>query len=83
MDTNILLLDSYNLINIAKSMSPSPIVVLPETVLDELDSKKSGFTEIAYQARQFGRLLSKANKTTSPPWVAAAATPQRWRWPQR
>lgn len=43
-------------------MSPKPIVVLPETVLDELDSKKSGFTEIAYQARQFGRLLSKANK---------------------
>ena len=61
-DTNILLLDAYNLINIAKSMSPKPIVVLPETVLDELDSKKSGFTEIAYQARQFGRLLSKANK---------------------
>jgi len=61
-DTNIILLDAYNLINIAKSMSPKPIVVLPETVLDELDSKKSGFTEIAYQARQFGRLLSKANK---------------------
>ena len=65
LDTNVLLLDAYNLINIAKSMSPKPIVVLPETVLDELDAKKSGFTEIAYQARQFGRLLSKANKVSN------------------
>lgn len=65
LDTNVLLLDAYNLINIAKSMSPKPVVVLPETVLDELDAKKSGFTEIAYQARQFGRLLSKANKVSN------------------
>lgn len=62
LDTNILLLDAYNLVNIAKSMSPRPIVVLPETVLDELDAKKSGHTEIAYQARQFARILSKAER---------------------
>lgn len=64
LDTNIILLDAYNLVNIAKSMSPQPIVVLPETVLDELDSKKSGHTEIAYQARQFARILSKAERLT-------------------
>lgn len=62
LDTNILLLDAFNVINIAKSITPSPIVVLPETVLDELDSKKSGFSEIAYQARQFARLLDKAER---------------------
>jgi PhoH-like ATPase len=36
------------------------LVVIPETVLDELDAKKSGFDEINYQAREFGRLLSDA-----------------------
>lgn len=65
LDTNILLLDAYNLVNIAKSMSPIPIVVLPETVLDEVDSKKSGHSELAYQARQFARLLSKATRTST------------------
>ena len=64
IDTNILLLDAYNVINIAKSMTPHPTVIIPETVLDELDSKKSGFSEIAYQARQFARLLDKAERIT-------------------
>lgn len=65
LDTNIILLDAYNLVNIAKSVTPHPIVVLPETVLDEIDSKKSGHTEIAYQARQFSRLLSKAKRLST------------------
>lgn len=56
LDTNILLLDANNLLTIGATST----VVLPETVLDELDSKKSGHSEIAYQARQFGRLLAKA-----------------------
>lgn len=37
-------------------------IVIPEVTLDELDSKKSGFGEIAYQARSFGRLLSSAEE---------------------
>ena len=48
LDTNVLLLDANNLV----SFSKDNIVVLPETVLDEIDSKKSGHTEIAYQASE-------------------------------
>ena len=58
LDTNILLLDANNLL----SLGSDHTIVLPETVLDELDSKKSGFSEIAFQAREFGRLLTKATK---------------------
>lgn len=57
LDTNILLLDAHNLINLGKDGS---VIVIPETVLDEIDSKKSGFNEIAFQAREFSRLLSNA-----------------------
>ena len=60
LDTNILLLDANNLVTIANSYD-NPTIVLPETVLDEIDSKKSGFSEIAFQARQFGRLLATAD----------------------
>lgn len=59
LDTNILLLDAYNLINLGQDGS---IIVLPETTLDEIDSKKSGHSEIAFQAREFGRLLTKATR---------------------
>jgi len=55
LDTNILLLDSNNLFEFGDA-----IVVLPETVLAELDSKKSGFDEINFQARACGRLLASA-----------------------
>ena len=63
LDTNILLLDAYNVVNIAKKQPVPTTIVLPETVLDEIDSKKSGTSEIAYQARQFTRLLSKATRS--------------------
>jgi PhoH-like ATPase len=59
LDTNILLLDAHNLITLGKDGS---IIVLPETVLDELDAKKNDIGEIGYQAREFGRLLTRANK---------------------
>jgi len=58
LDTNIILLDANNLVTLGKDN----IIVLPETVLDETDNKKSGHSEIAFQARQFGRLLTKATK---------------------
>lgn len=59
LDTNILLLDAQNLVNLGKDGST---IVLSETVLNEVDSKKSGHSEIAFQARETGRLLSKATK---------------------
>jgi PhoH-like ATPase len=57
LDTNILLLDANNLLTLGKEA----VIVLPETVLDELDSKKSLMNELGFQARSFGRLLTKAN----------------------
>ena len=62
LDTNILLLDAQNLLTIGDR---DDIIVLPSMVLDELDNKKSGFTEIAYQAREFGRLLTSGHKRKS------------------
>lgn len=64
LDTNILLLDAHNLVTLGKEHG---VIVLPSTVLDEIDSKKSGHSEIAFQAREFGRRLSKSTNlgTTS------------------
>lgn len=59
IDTNIFLLDANNLLTLGQSST----IVIPEIVLDEIDNKKSGFSELAYQAREFGRLLTKATKT--------------------
>lgn len=57
IDTNILLLDAQNLLELG---SRGDTIVIPDTVVDEIDSKKSQLTEIGYQARQFGRLMSEA-----------------------
>lgn len=61
LDTNIILLDANNLLTLGQSST----IVLPETVLDEADNKKSGFSEVAFQAREFGRLLTKATKVST------------------
>lgn len=58
LDTNIILQDAHSLITL--SDNSQNLIVIPETVIDELDAKKSGFDEINYQAREFGRLLSDA-----------------------
>jgi len=59
VDTNILLIDAENLLQHNK------IVVIPEVVIDEMDSKKSLLgSELGYQARKFSRLLSKAEVIT-------------------
>ena len=55
VDTNIIMLDANN---ISALGADGTIVVLPETVLSELDNHKSGFNEINYQARLTGRLLA-------------------------
>jgi PhoH-like ATPase len=58
LDTNIILNDARNMFKI--SQGGKNLIVLPETTLDEIDSKKSGFDEINFQAREFGRMLSGA-----------------------
>jgi PhoH-like ATPase len=55
VDTNIILEDFSNISNL--SQEGKNLIILPEIVLDEIDSKKSGFDEINYQARQFARFL--------------------------
>lgn len=56
LDTNILLMDATSIIKFSEESKN--LIILPETVLDELDSKKSGFEEINFQAREFARILS-------------------------
>ena len=51
LDTNILLEDATNIFKL--SQDSKNLIILPETVLDEIDSKKSGFDEINFQAREF------------------------------
>ncbi|NQY19767.1 MAG: PhoH family protein [Campylobacteraceae bacterium] len=58
LDTNIILQDAKNIFNL--SDDNKNLLILPETVLDELDSKKSGFEEINFQAREFARTLENA-----------------------
>ena len=58
LDTNILLEDATNIYKL--SQEGKNLIVLPETVLDELDSKKSGFDEINFQAREFARILENS-----------------------
>lgn len=58
LDTNILLEDATNIFKL--SDSGKNLIILPETVLDELDNKKSGFEEINFQAREFARILENS-----------------------
>lgn len=59
LDTNIILHGASNVTTLGLDGS---IVVIPETVIDEIDSKKSVQGEIGYQAREFGRLLTRSTK---------------------
>ena len=58
LDTNIILEDASNIFKL--SDDGKNLIILPETVLDEIDSKKSGFDEINFQARQFARTLENS-----------------------
>jgi PhoH-like ATPase len=58
LDTNIILDDAHHLYTVSNGES----IILPETVLDEIDAKKSGFEEINFQAREFARLLEDSEK---------------------
>jgi len=59
VDTNIILEDFSNIKSL--SQEGKNLIILPEVVLDEIDSKKSGFDEINYQARQFARFLEDSS----------------------
>lgn len=54
LDTNIILLDANNLLTLGMDAT----IVLPETVLEEADNKKSGFGELAYHSRAMGRIMA-------------------------
>ncbi|AXK47936.1 phosphate starvation-inducible protein PhoH [Aliarcobacter trophiarum LMG 25534] len=58
LDTNILLENASNIFKL--SDSGNNLLILTETVLDEIDSKKSGFEEINFQAREFARILENS-----------------------
>ena len=58
IDTNVVLQNVQNVFNL--SDNGSNIVVIPETVLVELEDKKKLHDELGYQSRQFARLLAKA-----------------------
>ncbi|KIM12767.1 MAG: phosphate starvation protein PhoH [Sulfuricurvum sp. PC08-66] len=58
LDTNILLEDATNLFLLAQNSRN--LIIIPETVIDEIDAKKSGYDEINFQARTFARLLEEA-----------------------
>jgi hypothetical protein len=57
IDTNIILNDSNN-VEILSGQGEN-LIIIPETVLDEVDAKKSGFDEINFQARAFGRVIQE------------------------
>ncbi|MFY9106965.1 PhoH family protein [Aliarcobacter cryaerophilus] len=63
LDTNILLEDARNIFKI--SDGAKNLIILSETVLDELDSKKSGYDEINFQAREFARILENSEVLSS------------------
>lgn len=54
LDTNIILLDANNLVTVGSH------IIICDTVLSELDSKKSTLGDVGYNAREFGRLLNRA-----------------------
>lgn len=55
LDTNIILLNSENLLTLAEDAT----IVLPETVIYELDSFKSNLNELGYHSREFARIIAK------------------------
>jgi PhoH-like ATPase len=63
LDTNILLEDATNIFKLSDECRN--LIVLPEIVLDEIDTKKSGFDEINFQAREFARILENSKILSS------------------
>ena len=58
IDTNIILQNIQNIKNL--SQNGANIVVIPETVLVELEDKKRLMDELGFQAREFARFIAEA-----------------------
>ncbi|NKQ40530.1 MAG: phosphate starvation-inducible protein PhoH [Sulfurovum sp.] len=58
VDTNVILNNIQNIYRLSEE--GGNIIVIPETVLIELEDKKKLLSETGYQAREFSRLLAKA-----------------------
>lgn len=58
LDTNVILNNAHNIF----TLGADSVIVIPETVIDELDSKKTVIGEIGFQAREFGRILAQGTK---------------------
>ena len=58
IDTNIILDDVMNVLRLADE--GENVIVITETVLEEIDKFKSGNEEINYQAREFQRMLNES-----------------------
>jgi PhoH-like ATPase len=70
LDTNIILDNPDNLIMLSEGGKNK--VIISETVLDEVDSKKSGINDINFNAREFARLLQKMVRKNQ--WVNGPLT---------
>jgi len=57
VDTSVILDNIFSIRELAEN---GDRVIIPETALDEIDSKKSGFSDINFQAREFNRMLDGA-----------------------
>jgi PhoH-like ATPase len=58
IDTSVILDDASSIFILSQENTNK--IVIPETVLDEIDSKKSGFDDINFQAREFNRIMDDA-----------------------
>lgn len=54
LDTNIILDNPENIYRLYNNENN---IIIPDIVIDELDSKKSGLDELGYRSREFARLL--------------------------
>lgn len=63
LDTNIILDSVENILTLSDNGTNT--IVIPETVIDELDAKKTGFEDINFNARQFARLLEDSTIISS------------------
>ena len=69
LDTNIILHSNHMIKEL--SDGGNNIIVIPETVLIELENFKKNFTELGFQARTFARMLaaSKVGSVDSKKWI--------------
>lgn len=58
VDTSVILDNIFSIMELSENGANR--VIIPETVLDEIDAKKSGFSDVNFQAREFNRMLDKA-----------------------